>query len=131
MKAGAITHARGHRDYGTGDQPANRAWQCPLHTRADHHNSGSHQPLAVADQPVDSRNPHIVNDVHFIAHNFGGEVRFFRYWDVAGASANHLDYSVSMTRAIPPHAYDAGQREIFGLRADGLYALRHFLVGAR
>ena len=61
-----------------------------------------------------------------IAHDFGGDLRFFGHGQIAGAGANHGDIAFAVQRAVAPDADGAGGWEIFGVGMLALQALGGF-----
>ena len=131
LKAGAVSHAGGHGDHRAGDQTADDAGQRAFHAGADHHHARLGQPLAIAHQAVNAGDSDIVDGVHFVAHQFGGDLGFLGHRDIAGAGADHGDPALAVHGAVAPEADGAGKRKVFGageLRGDQGGALA---VGAR
>ena len=54
--------------------------------------------------------------VDFVAHHFGGDLRFFRHEEIAGAGAHDRDLAFAMNGAVAPDADRARKREVFGVR---------------
>ena len=76
----------------------------------------SRQPFAIAHQAVNAGDSDIVDGVHVIAHQFGGDLGFFRDRNIAGAGADHGDPALAVHGTVAPEADGAGERKIFGFR---------------
>ena len=73
----------------------------------------------------------VVNGVHFVAHHFGGDLRFFGHRQVAGARAHYRDLSFAVERAVAPYTQRPRSREVFGFGVLALQALGDFGRNAR
>src|SRR3989442_2850001 len=107
MKAGAVTHARGNSDYGTGYQSSHHARQRALHSRANYNHPRFGESRAIVHQPEDTGHADIVDRLDLVAHDFSSDLRLLRDGDVTGAGAYHDDFALAVGIAIAPHAQRA------------------------
>ena len=89
------------------------------------------QTFAMMHQAVDAGYADVVDRVDFVAHHFGGDLRFFRHRKVAGSGADHGDLALAVKRAVAPYAQRTGGREVFGFGVLLLQALGDFRRDAR
>ncbi len=71
--------------------------------------------LAMRQQPMNARDSDVIEMLHAIAHQFGGDDRFFCHRNVAGARGNHSNNALSVASPIALQRNCARQRTILSL----------------
>jgi len=130
VKAGAVTDAGGHGDYGAADEAAHDTGQCAFHAGADDHYASLRKTLALVQQTVNAGHADVADALYFVAHDFGGALRFFEDRKIAGAGANHGDLAFAVKSAIAPDPHDTRCRKILRFRREFGDAFRHFSSGS-
>jgi len=88
----------------------------PFHAGDDHQDVGGQEGLAVRQHAVEPGHPDVVDTVHAVAHQFGGQRRLFRHGHIGRARSEHDDARPARTAARSGRSHDDGARERVVLR---------------
>src|SRR6185312_3510125 len=92
--------------------------------------TGLLQAFAVVHQAMDTGDADVVDGIDFVAHDFGGDLRFFGDENIAGAGADDGDASFAGYGAVAPEADRAGDGKMLAFRKGFEYNARGFRRGS-
>ena len=99
-ETGAVADARGHRDDRHVDEPADDARQRAFHSGDDDDDARGGQPGVLVEQPMQTGDADVVEPIDRIAHDFGGNGRFFGDRQVGGAGGGNEDRPAAARRVL-------------------------------
>ncbi len=91
MEGGSVAYAGGDGDDRDSYQTSYYAGESAFHAGADDDDSGVGEDALVGEEAVDAGYSYVVEVPDPIAHELGGDYRFFGYGDVAGSGGDYGD----------------------------------------
>ena len=92
----SIANAGGNGDDWDSDQSSDDAGQSAFHAGTDDDDARFGQHPAMGEQTMNAGDSYVVEMLDAIAHEFGGDDRFFGNRDVAGSGGNHRNDALSV-----------------------------------